>query len=65
MDSTSDDGFGALGRDAGFPDVTEIPLRELFDADDTVLGHAMRQLLAEMEAPQEIIAAFGSYPHDV
>jgi FXSXX-COOH protein len=44
-----------------FIDVSGLPLRDIIAADDTVLGHSMRRLLAELDCPEEIIAAHSSY----
>lgn len=45
-------------------DVTRLPLDDLLAARDTVLSNALRRLLAELDQPQEIIAAFDSYIGD-
>jgi FXSXX-COOH protein len=45
-------------------DVTSLPLAELIPADDTVLANSLRRLLAELDHPQEIIAAFGNAAGD-
>jgi FXSXX-COOH protein len=61
MDNIAGDRLDGEDQESGYPDVSRLPLRELIAADDTVLDHSMRRLLAEMDRPQEIIAAFSSY----
>jgi len=46
-------------------DVTKLPLPDLLRSDNTVLANSLRRLLAEMEHPEEIIAAHGSSPQDI
>ena len=45
-------------------DVSGLPLAELIPADDTVLANSLRRLLAELDHPQEIIAAFNNAASD-
>lgn len=46
---------------ADLVDLTRAPVDEIILSDDTVLTNSLRRLLAEMDQPQEIIAAFDSY----
>jgi FXSXX-COOH protein len=61
MDSIAGDRLDGEETESGYADVSRLPLRELIAADDSVFGHSMRRLLAEMDQPEEIIAAHSSY----
>jgi FXSXX-COOH protein len=56
-----DNDVGPDEPDGALVDLTGTPLAELISSDETVLAEALRRLLAEMDQPQEIIAAFQSY----
>lgn len=55
-DSATEDGVHAL------IDVTRMPLEELLESDETVLGASLRSVLADLDRASEIIAGFGNYP---
>ena len=61
IENAADDELAALGLTNEVPDVTAMPLRDLFEADNTVLGNAMLRLLADLEEPQQILSAFQSF----
>jgi FXSXX-COOH protein len=41
-------------------DLTGLPLPELFASDDSVLANSLRRLLADLDRPQDVVAAFGN-----
>jgi hypothetical protein len=46
----------------GWVDVTTAPLSWLFWTDDTILARCVREVLAELDQPAQILAAFGNSP---
>jgi FXSXX-COOH protein len=46
------------------PRLHDVALSSVFccDIGDTVLGHALRRMLADLDNPQEAYAAFGNVP---
>jgi FXSXX-COOH protein len=48
------------GEDSDLPDVSSLPLAELLASDESPLANSVRRLVAELEQPQEVFAAFGN-----
>jgi FXSXX-COOH protein len=57
-------GDGTPEHQPELADVSSLPLAELIPADDTVLANSLRRLLAELDSPQEIIAAHNNFADD-
>ena len=61
MDSIAARNLHAEGQESELADVTGLHLPDLLESDDSVLANSLRRLLAEIDHPQEIIAAFTAY----
>jgi len=61
MDSIAATDSGVEGQESQLADVTRLRLPDLLDSDDSVLANSLRRLVAEIDRPHEVIAAFTAY----
>jgi hypothetical protein len=56
---------GPIGADdphPGWIDVTRIPLASFFSTGDAAVDRCMRDVLAELDQPTQVLTAFGNAP---
>jgi FXSXX-COOH protein len=61
MDKFAGDAHDVADTESGLADVTRMRLAELLQSENTVLAHSLRQLIADLDRQQEIIAAFDNF----
>lgn len=49
-----------VGLESGFPDIGELPARDLAALDESVLATALRRIWHEADHPDEVLAGWSS-----